>query len=179
MRALRQTSLPPLVAGLLALAAPATGAETDFTDLTAMERAVFHAEIREALLGLPELPDLPDRMAPAPIDPYADAVENDLALIKAQAGRLFAPGLPGFGPTDTAQTIALLTRPACPDCSRAEAELRELARTHDLRVTLIDIMQNPDLAQALELDLAPSYVLPDMMLRGHMPAVVLDRYLGR
>lgn len=176
MPSLRLTGLPPLVAGLLALAAPAAGAETDFTDLTATERAVFHAEIREALLGLP---DLTEQIAPPPINLYADAVESDLARIKSQAKRLFAPGLPGFGPKDAAQTVALLTRPACPDCARAEAELRELAKTHDLRVTLIDITKNPDLAQALELDLAPSYVLPDMMLRGHMPAVVLDRYLGQ
>lgn len=34
-------------------------------------------------------------------------------------------------------------------------------------------------AARLGLDLAPSYVLPDMMLRGWIPAIVLDRYLDR
>lgn len=175
MRPAPLSGLPPLVAGLFALAAPA-GAETDFTDLTPTERAIFHSEIREALLGLP---DLTQRIAPPPIDPYADAVENDLARIKAQADRLFAPDLPGFGPKDAAQTIALLTRSDCAPCTLAEADLRKLAKGRDLRVTLIDMDENPDLVQALELDLAPSYVLPDMMLRGHMPAIVLKRYLTR
>jgi len=165
--------LLPLAAGLFCLAAPA-GAETDFTDLTKTERAIFHAEIREALLGLP---DLTDRIAPPPIDPYADAIESDLARIEAQANRLFAPGLPGFGPADASQTIALLVRSDCPDCTRATADLRDLANTHDLRVTLIDMGANPDLAKALDIDLTPSYVLPDMMLRGHMPSIVLQRYL--
>ncbi|WP_306154965.1 glutaredoxin family protein [Roseovarius sp. MMSF_3281] len=174
MPAARQTGLLPLAAGLFSLATPA-GAGTDFTDLTPTERAVFHAEIREALLGLP---DLTDKIAPPPIDPYADAIEDDLARIEAKAARLFAPGLPGFGPKDARQTIALMVRPDCPECARAKAELRKLAETHDLRVTLIDITENPDLAQALDLDLAPSYVLPDMMLRGHMPAIVLQRYLA-
>ncbi|HKK86792.1 MAG TPA: glutaredoxin family protein [Roseovarius sp.] len=174
MRSAPFSSLPPLVAGLLALAAPA-GAETDFTDLTPTERTIFYAEIREALLGLP---DLKDRIAPPPIDPYAGAVADDLARIEAQAARLFAKDLPGFGAPDAARTIALLTRSDCAACDLAEADLRELAETHDLRVTLIDMDANPDLAQALGLDLTPSYVLPDMMLRGHMPAIVLQRYLA-
>jgi hypothetical protein len=175
MPPVRPFSLPPLVAGLFALAAPA-GADTDFTDLTPTERAVFQSEIREALLGLP---DLADRIAPPAINPYASAVEDDLARIKAQAHRLFAPDLPGFGPKDATQTIALLTRADCAACDKAEAELRDLAETRALRVTLIDMAENAGLVQALELDLAPSYVLPEMMLRGHMPAVVLKRYLSR
>lgn len=174
MRSAPLFGLPPVVAGLFALAT-AAGAQTDFTDLTPTERAVFHSEIREALLGLP---DLSERIAPPPINPYADAVENDLTRIKAQADRLFALDLPGFGPKDASQTIALLTRSDCAACALAEAELRDLAKPHDLRVTLIDMDANADLAQALDLDLAPSYVLPDMMLRGHMPVIVLERYLG-
>mgnify|MGYP006307546147 CR=1 FL=1 len=167
------SGLLPLAAGLFCLATPA-GADTDFTDLTPAERAIFHAEIREALLGLP---DLTDKITPPPIAPYADAVADDLARIEAQAARLFSPSLPGFGPADAAQAIALLTRADCPDCARAEADLRDLAKTHDLRVTLIDMDANPDLAIALDIDLTPSYVLPDMMLRGHMPTIVLQRYL--
>ncbi len=173
MRPTPLSSLSPLVAGILFLASPAVG-ETDFSDLTPTERAIFHAEIREALLGLP---DLVDRIAPPPIDPYAGAVADDLARIEAQAARLFANDLPGFGAPDATRTIALLTRSDCTDCALAESDLRELAESHDLRVTLIDMDANPDLAQVLGLDLVPSYVLPDMMLRGHIPAIVLQRYL--
>jgi hypothetical protein len=34
------------------------------------------------------------------------------------------------------------------------------------------------LVRDLGLDMAPSYVLRDRMLRGAMPAIVLDRYLS-
>ena len=37
--------------------------------------------------------------------------------------------------------------------------------------------ENSALADALQLDIAPSYVFPDQMLRGHIPAIVLERYL--
>ncbi|MDF1854023.1 hypothetical protein [Pseudooceanicola sp.] len=41
-----------------------------------------------------------------------------------------------------------------------------------------DVNYGADLATALELDIAPSYVLPDMLLRGWMPAQILPRYLA-
>ena len=168
--------LPPLAAALCALAAAPAGAETDFTALTPTERAIFRNELREVLLSVPQI--LPE--APAPrIDPYQEAIADDLALLAMREQALFGPHLPGFGPSDAAARIALFTTPDCPDCDRAEADLRALAKRHDLRVTIIDMTQQPALARALELDMAPSYVLPDMMLRGHIPPMVLERYLDR
>ncbi|MEZ5715440.1 MAG: hypothetical protein R3D85_09845 [Paracoccaceae bacterium] len=159
---------------ILVLAAAPAAAGTDFTALTPAERAIFHAEIRAVLLAHPEL----TRPAP-PVQPdlYAEDVASDLALIGAETARLFAPDLPGFGPPGAANRIALFTGPDCPDCARAEAELRDLAQGHDLRVTLFDRAAQPDLAARLGVDTLPFYVLPKMMLRGHMPAPVLARYL--
>lgn len=164
-------------AALLTMAglAASAQAETDFTRLTPQERRIFHNEIRAVLLTVPQLLPL---APPPPADPYAGAIASDLARIKAHADALFAPALPGFGPADAKRTIALFTTPDCPDCTLAEADLRDLATRHDLRVTLLDMKENSDLAKALDLDLAPSYVFPDKMLRGHMPAIVLDRYLS-
>jgi len=52
-----------------------------------------------------------------------------------------------------------------------------LAARLGLRVTLFDMAEDAALAAELGLDMAPSYVLPDMMLRGAMPAIVLEKYL--
>ncbi|MCZ0813958.1 MAG: thioredoxin family protein [Pseudomonadota bacterium] len=168
----------PLAAGLLlALSHGAASAGTDFTDLSPAERTIFHQEIRESLLGLPEL--LQDAPAAPAASPYQDAIDQDLARLSERDQALFGPRLPGFGNPDAALRIALFTAPDCPDCARAEADLRALVKTHDLRVTLLDITRHSALAETLELDMAPSYVLPDMMLRGHIPPIVLERYLAR
>jgi len=171
----------PLAAGLLlALSPGAAVAETDFTRLSPAERAIFHQQIREALLGLPELlQDAPAPSAPPVTSVYQDAIDQDLARLSERDQALFGPDLPGFGPPGAALRIALFTAPDCPDCNRAEEDLRALAQTHDLRVTLLDIARNAALAETLEIDMAPSYVLPDMMLRGHIPPIVLERYLKR
>ncbi len=160
----------------LVLTAVPAAADTDFTDLDPADRRILGHEIREVLLTVPEL--LPRDGAAAQPSPYAAEIASDLARIEAQAAKLFAPGLPGFGPRDAGRTIAFFTAPDCPACARAEAELRDLAAAHDLRVTRIDMAARPDLAAALELDMAPSYVFPTMMLRGHIPPVVLRRYLA-
>lgn len=160
------------------LAGPAS-AETDFSDLTPTERAILGSEIREVLLSVPELlPPPRTRRAPSAADIYAEEIESDLATIAAHEGALFAPGLPGFGAADAALTVALFTGQDCADCTRAEAELRDLAQRHDLRVTLLDIEEHAALARALGLDMAPSYVFPDRMLRGHIPQIVLERYMA-
>lgn len=173
----------PLVAALGACFAAPGSAQTRFSALTDAERAILHAEIRAVLLANPELaaPALgrgASNVAPRipPQNIYTDAVENDLARIKSHAAALFDPDLPGFGPVSATRTLALFTRANCPDCALAESDLRQLAQTHDLRVTLIDFDAHSDLAHALELDMAPSYVLPEMMLRGHIPPIVLERY---
>ena len=166
----------PLAAGLIVWGASAP-AQTDFRDLTPTERAIFHAQIREALLGLPRhlLPDAP----PPSLDIMGDAIARDLARLSDRRSALFSADLPGFGPPDASLSVALFTAPDCPDCAAAEADLRRLAYSRDLRVTLLDIDAHRDLAQALEIDLAPTYVLPDMMLRGHIPMIVMERYLPK
>lgn len=163
----------PLAAGLITALSGAAAAETDFTALTPTEQAIFHNELREVLLSVPGL--LPDAPAP-PINPYADAIADDLALLSDREQALYGPHLPGFGRADAALKIALFITPDCPDCDRAQDDLRKLVQDYDLRVTLIDMIQQADLARALELDTAPSYVLPDRMLRGHIPPIVLERY---
>ncbi|MEQ9239717.1 hypothetical protein [Roseovarius indicus] len=153
-----------------------SSAETDLLHLTPTERAILGQEIRAVLLTVPELLPL-DRPAPDAADLYAEAIDSDLARLKAHAEALFSRALPGFGPADATRTIALFTKPGCEDCTRAETDLRALSERHDLRVTLLDMEENKALADALQLDMAPSYVFPDQMLRGHIPPVVLERYL--
>ena len=164
---------------ILGLACPASVGATDFTALTEQERSIFHQEIRQVLLSLPDLPhrDGPARV-PARFDPYAEDIADDLARIAAHADALFSPDLPGFGAADAPLAVAFFTAPDCPDCARAEAELRSLADRHPIRVTLLDISAHADLAHVLGLDTTPSYVMPDRMLRGHMPAIVLERYFS-
>ena len=168
------------VAGAALLAACCGGpslAETDVLNLTPAERAILGQEIRAVLLTVPQLLPL-DRPPPDAADLYAEAIDSDLARLRAHREALFSPALPGFGPENAARTIALFTRANCPDCALAVADLRALAETHDLRVTLLDMEENSALADALQLDMAPSYVFPDQMLRGHIPPIVLERYLA-
>ncbi len=116
---------------------------------------------------------------PSPINIYSDDMANDLSALALAAPRLYDSALPGFGPRNAALKIALFTRADCIDCATAEDDLRTLSQRFDLRVTLLDMDRHADLARELGLDLAPSYVFGDMMLRGAMPSIVLDRYLSR
>ena len=140
-------------------------ADTDLTELTAAERAAFRAEIRALLL---EEPEIVARALAGP-SPYADAVDSDLARINAYADILFSGGA----------AVAVITSPNCPSCDRAVDELREL--TGELGVTFNEIngAENPDLIADLDLGVLPTYVLPDMMVRDHVPPIVLRRYLTR
>lgn len=152
------------------------------SDLDQTDREILHDEMVEILVGLPELlagVDLIGISTPMveAEDIYAEHIEADLADLATHRDALFSPDRPGFGAPDAAVTVALFTAADCPDCARAEADLRALAETHDLRVTLFDMNTDAALADALGLDMAPSYVFEDMMLRGHMPAIVLEGYL--
>ena len=164
------------------IAAAGQGAASGM-DMTEPQRRAFGAEVRAVLMAHPELaaPALAQsRSAPGKaIAPYAENIRRDLDLIDRYASDLFGSGLPGFGEPGARAAVAFFTRPGCPDCAAAEADLRRLARDLGLRVTLRDITEQAALAAALGLDMAPSYVLPHMMLRGRMPAVVLERYLTR
>ncbi|MCZ7675882.1 MAG: thioredoxin family protein [Roseovarius sp.] len=170
----------------VALAAGAATAGAGPLRLDAADRAILHDELVGVLAELPELlagvaAALPDA-SPASRGPdaaaiYAEHAAADRAGLAEQGAVLFDPGRPGFGAPDAAVTVALFIAADCPDCARAEAELRALARTRDLRVTLFDIGADAALARALGLDIAPSYVFEDRMLRGHMPVIVLEKYL--
>lgn len=146
--------------------------------LDAASRAALGAEIAAVLAAEPEIVARALTAPPGPADMYRDAVAQDLDTIGQVSGRLFAPNGPGFGPKGQRATIALFTRADCDACARAEAELRALAKQAGIRVTLFDMDRDADLAARLELDSAPSYVMADRMLRGHMPAMVLERYIS-
>lgn len=110
-------------------------------------------------------------VAPAPVtgDLYAEDKANDLARIRAETDRLFPKG----------ERIALFVGPDCPDCVNAGAELSDVAKKTGTAIREIDIAdpRNAELMQRLTLDVVPSYAMPDRLIRGHMPAFVLERYL--
>jgi hypothetical protein len=164
-----------LPAAVRAGAADAPGATLG---LTAAGRAALGAEIRALIRAEPGL--IGDVLQPP--DPYEQAVSEDLALLARLAPALFDPAAEGFGPADAAAGIALFIRADCPDCARAAAELQSLSESHALRVTLHRPDSDPAaaaLAAELGLTESPAYVLPGMMLQGHIPAIVLQRYLSR
>jgi len=168
------TCAAALVAGLLCAGGTALAQST----LSSAERAALGAEIRALLLDEPEIVE----QALNPPSDYEEAASADRARLNALAPRLFAPDQTGFGDADAALRIAFFTTEDCAECDQALDDLRGLAETHDLRVTLFAMDDSgPDAALAAELGLeqAPSYVLPDMMMQGHIPPVVLERYLAR
>jgi thiol-disulfide isomerase/thioredoxin len=149
--------------------------DTDFRQLSDRERAIFRAEIRAALL---DLPDIISPEKPPLVDLYGAEIARDQELIRAQKGTLFSPDRTGFGAPGSAMQIALFLRPDCPDCITAEADLRILAERYDVRVTVIDVTKDPDLAQVMGIDTLPFYTLPRLMLRGAIPLVVMEKYLS-
>lgn len=144
---------------------PSVGeAETDFTALTEKDRQIFHATIREVLLTNPNLV----ARALAPSDIYAEEIAKDLTALERAADTLFPNG----------EDIALFTGANCPDCEDANAELTVLARKLGVQVARFDIDTNTALAQSIGIDRPPFYVLRDKMVRGPVPAIVLERYLA-
>ena len=152
-------------------------ARADTPAFTPQDRAALGAEIRSLLL------DEPGLVARALTTPsaYQAAVSDDIARLERLAPRLFDPGHEGFGPATAKWRIALFIAEDCADCDRAADDLRALAVSHDLRVTLFRLSDPAaaDLAATLDLADMPAYVLPQMMLQGHIPPVVLERYLTR
>ncbi len=132
--------------------------------------------------ALDRLRDLAAPEVPAAGDIYADEIAADLALIAAEEEALFGPGRPGYGPEGAPARIVLFTGPDCEDCAAAEDELAALVRDLEVRAAIIDIAADPAgaaLMKRLSLDLLPSYVMRDGMIRGAMPAIVLKGYLLR
>lgn len=153
-----------------AVAAPAQ-------DTAPQSRTPLGEAIREALVATPEVLSEVAPRAPEPIDLYAEDAARDLDLLERAAPRLFDPAQPGLGPEGAPVRIALFTRDDCDACASAKTDLRALADRLGFRAAVFDIADHADLADALGLDMVPSYVMPDRILRGEMPAVVLERYL--
>lgn len=151
-------------------------AQTDIFNLRPDERQALGAAIRDVLIATPELLHTD---GPTVTAGYAAEVASDNELIKRHHARIFDNALPGAGREGAALKAAFLTDPNCAGCEKAEQELLELTERHDLRVYLIDMSQQPDLKESLGVDILPFYVMPRMMLRGAMPAAVLDQYFSR
>lgn len=135
--------------------------------LTADQRTAFGALLREVLLAEPEIV-MQALAPPAPEDPYAADKAADLALIAAHGAAL-------FGRWPATRHIAFFAAPDCADCTRAATELAVLATQTGWTVQAHDA--DGELARALGVPDAPFYVLPDLMIRGWMPAPALLRYL--
>jgi len=144
-------------------------AGTDIFALTEKERAIFRAEVRELLL------DEPDIVARAmrPKSPVAEQtlqqVEDDLTLLSQLHDDILQ-----------AADIALFIGPDCDTCQRALDELRNLSDSSGSTFILHDTSNPATLALSnrLGMDIVPFYVMPKMILRDHMPAVVLEKYLS-
>ncbi|MGI3209764.1 hypothetical protein ACROSR_01460 [Roseovarius tibetensis] len=169
---------PLVAAGLSALVLAAGDATAQHA--ARQSRAPLGEAIRDALIATPEvLSEITGVGVARPvIDLYGADVARDLGVLERAAPRLFDPAQPGFGPEDAPIRIAIFTRADCPDCASALADLRDLANRMRFRATIFDIEDNADLARDLGLDMAPSYVMRDKMLRGAMPSIVLERYLS-
>lgn len=185
-----------LIAGLSALPCPLAA-----LDLSDAARADFGAEVRALLLDEPEIVRRAlEAGQPDAAGIYADEAAADTARLDAEAARLFARTAFGFGAETPDRILVLFLAADCPDCARALDEARILTRTHaGLRVELRaadgseatalwlrDVTgvaggaggpTGPESFAALGLDTAPAYVLPDLMLRGWIPLVVMERYL--
>ncbi|APE45406.1 hypothetical protein BOO69_09835 [Sulfitobacter alexandrii] len=143
-------------------------AETQLTDLTPAERSAFGAEIRALLLDEPEIVD----SALNPPGPAAQEMARKIADDQALLAALEPEILKGA-------RIALFVGPECPTCTRASEELAALSAEYGVEFILHD-MNDPAtarLADQLGMNELPFYVLPGMILRGHMPPIVLPRYL--
>lgn len=150
-----------VLAALVFCATPAFS-ETDFTALSDGERLLFGAEVRATLLAHPEI--IERALTP---QPYAEEINSDLALIAKHSTDLFG-----------GKDLVLFVGPNCETCAGAQTELTALAKAKGLTVNILNLEDTPALQAALEIDTLPFYVLPDKMLRGAMPAPVLERFLN-
>ena len=151
------------------VAAFPVAAQTDFGALTHAERRALGEEVRALLLAEPEL--AAPAVAPRNYDAeaYEEKAQADLALIASLTDQVLA-GAP----------IALFTGDDCADCDRAVAELKAITDTYNITFTH-HMMSDPAsavLAAQLGMTDPPFYVMADRILRGHMPDIVLRRYLA-
>ncbi|WP_289081151.1 disulfide bond formation protein DsbA [Sulfitobacter pontiacus] len=151
------------------VAAFPVAAQTDFGALTHAERRALGEEVRALLLAEPELaaPAVAPRTYAA--EAYQEKAQADLALITSLTDQVLA-GAP----------IALFTGDDCADCDRALAELEAIADAYAITFTHHMMSDPASAALAVELGMTdpPFYVMADRILRGHMPDIVLRRYLA-
>lgn len=145
--------------------------------LLAIVAAAPPVHAQDALDRLRDLaaPDVPDSAAI-----YADEIAADLALIAALGPALFDPARPGAGPAGAPVDIVLFTGPDCAECAAARDDLAALADRLGIRAGFADIggsAADAAMMTQLNLDLLPSYVMADGLIRGRMPVSVLETYL--
>ena len=154
---------------LCAMAFPAI-AQTDFTAMTQAERAAFGVEVRALLMDEPSL--AADEMAGPnyAAEAYRDEADADLALLNDLSSEVLE-----------GSSIALFVSPDCPTCVIAERELIDISNRYGIKFKLHDMSTPATIALAERLGMAeaPFYVMPTMILRGHMPDIVLVRYLTK
>ena len=151
------------------VAAFPVAAQTDFGALTHAERRALGEEVRALLLAEPELaaPAVAPRNYAA--EAYQEKAQADLALISSLTDQVLA-GAP----------IALFTGDDCADCGLALAELKAITDTYNISFTHHMMSDPASAALAAQLGMTdpPFYVMADRILRGHMPDIVLRRYLA-
>ncbi|KAJ29805.1 hypothetical protein [Sulfitobacter pontiacus] len=151
------------------VAAFPVAAQTDFGALTHAERRALGEEVRALLVAEPELaaPAVAPRTYAA--EAYQEKAQADLALITSLTDQVLA-GAP----------IALFTGDDCADCDRALAELEAITDAYAITFTHHMMSDPASAALAAQLGMTdpPFYVMADRILRGHMPDIVLRRYLA-
>ena len=147
----------PAVLAALTLAQPAGADEPTARD-------AFETELRAAVLANGDV------IAKALAGPtqMQRHIQNDLLLLDRLAPDLLA-GHP----------IALFTAEDCETCATAAHELTAITKRYGITFIQHDLShpQPARWATALGLTDAPFYVLPEMILNGHMPPIVLEKHL--
>lgn len=125
------------------------------------------ASLRDRIQALRD----PEFHAPQPDSLYREQIAQDLVLIGREADLLFGE--------DRHVQIALFVSQNCDACDKAQDELSQLTKRLDVPMKVLDA-DMPLIRAAQErltLDMLPAYVMTDRMIRGHIPAFVLERYL--
>ena len=156
----------PAAIAALALALPAGAGDLQTLDPTT--RAAFDSELRAAILANG---DVIAKALAAPQPAQSEMrqyIQDDLTLLERLAPELLA-----------GHAVALFTAQDWDTCNTAVKELTEITKRYGLTFIQheLHMPQAARWAAALGLDAAPFYVLPEMVLNGHMPPVVLEKYL--
>ncbi|SFE00115.1 hypothetical protein [Roseivivax sediminis] len=172
-------------AAALCIALLPAGAAAEGLGDTASEHAALGEELRELFRAEPELVAPAVGPSPALVNTiartmYSEEIASDLARIEGETASLFGEERPMIGADGKPPAIALFVGPACEECAAAQEELHRLASRLGVAATVIDIGDAEDAAMMarLTLDQVPSYAMRDKLIRGHIPPVVLERYLS-